>query len=127
MIQGIMDGVEKFRRAFKLPISESVQLPEQNIRDLNIKLIREEFDEYIEAEKDNDIVEIADALGDMIYLICGAALSYGIPLDAVLAEIQRSNMTKLDDNGKPIYREDGKVMKSNNFEEPNIPQILYNT
>jgi len=72
-----------------------------------------------------DTVETADALADLVYVIYGFALEAGIDLDAVLQEVQRSNMSKLDENGKPIYREDGKVLKGPNFSEPNIRKVLF--
>jgi predicted HAD superfamily Cof-like phosphohydrolase len=80
--------------------------------------------EFAEATANRDIVEIADALADIVYVAYGAAITYGIDLDAVFDEVHRSNMTKLDDDGRPIYREDGKVIKSANFRPPDIRSVL---
>jgi predicted HAD superfamily Cof-like phosphohydrolase len=86
----------------------------------------EENEEYLEAAKNGDIVEIADALGDQLYILCGTILKHGLQdkIIDVFKEIQRSNMSKLDKNGKPIYREDGKVMKSELYFKPDIKSIL---
>ena len=88
--------------------------------------MQEENEEYLEAAKNNDIVEIADALGDQLYILCGTILRHGLQdkIIEVFEEIQRSNMSKLDENGNPIYREDGKVLKSNLYFRPNIKAIL---
>ena len=88
--------------------------------------MREENEEYLEAAQNGDLVEVADALGDMLYILCGTMLSHGLQdkMGEVFLEIQRSNMSKLDENGKPIYREDGKVMKGPNYFKPDIKAIL---
>jgi predicted HAD superfamily Cof-like phosphohydrolase len=88
--------------------------------------MREENEEYLEAAKNGDLVEIADACGDMLYILCGTLLKHGLQhkIEEVFQEIQKSNMSKLDENGKPIYREDGKVLKSNLYFKPNIKAIL---
>ncbi len=93
---------------------------------LRYELMREENEEYLEAAKRGDIVEIADALGDMMYILCGTILSHGLQdvMEDVFDEIQRSNMSKLDENGEPIYREDGKVLKGKNYFRPNIKHVL---
>jgi len=93
---------------------------------LRYKLMREENEEYLEAAEKGDLVEIADALGDMMYILCGTILSHGLQhkIEEVFEEIQRSNMSKLDADGKPIYREDGKVLKSELYFKPNIADIL---
>lgn len=95
---------------------------------LRYKLMDEENEEYLEAAQNGDLVEIADALGDMLYILCGTILSHGLDnkMEAVFREIQESNMSKLDENGKPIYREDGKVLKGNRYFKPNISAILEN-
>lgn len=109
---------------YGLPVLESPTLiPTERFR-LRLELIEEELDEFVEAAVAEDIVEIADALGDLLYVVVGAALEYGIPLDAVVDEIHRSNMSKLDENGRPIYREDGKVLKGPNFTPPDIKGVL---
>ena len=88
--------------------------------------MQEENQEYLEACKNNDLVEIADALGDMLYIWCGTVLKHGLQdkIEDIFDEIQKSNMSKLDVNGNPIFREDGKVMKSDQYFEPNIKSIL---
>lgn len=91
---------------------------------LRLDLLEEEFSEYLQALYESDRVALADALGDMLYIIHGTALAYGFDLDAVLEEIHRSNMTKLGEDGKPLYREDGKVLKGPNYEPPNIAGVL---
>ena len=93
---------------------------------LRYKLMREENEEYLEAAKNGDIVEIADALGDQLYILCGTILKHGLQqkIEEVFEEIQRSNMSKLDENGQPIYREDGKVLKGKNYFKPDIKRIL---
>jgi predicted HAD superfamily Cof-like phosphohydrolase len=118
--------VLQFHTAFGLPTGTKSGLPslQSNRRELRQKLLREEFHEYCVAERNNDLVEIADALGDMAYIIWGTALEYGIPLDKVIEEIHRSNMSKLDWDFKPIMREDGKVLKSERYTPPDIKRIL---
>jgi len=93
---------------------------------LRFDLMAEENEEYLEAAKNNDLVEVADALGDMLYILCGTMLSHGMQhkIEAVFNEIQQSNMSKLGADGKAIYREDGKVMKGPNYFKPNIKAIL---
>jgi predicted HAD superfamily Cof-like phosphohydrolase len=112
-----------FHKAFGQKVGDKPELPDINERGLRMKLLREEFEEYMEAEEENDLVEIADALADLIYIACGTAVSYGIPLDKIYDEVHRSNMSKLVD-GKPIYREDGKVMKPEGWSPPDIKGIL---
>ncbi len=94
--------------------------------ELRYRLMQEENKEYLEAAKNNDMVGIADALGDQLYILCGTILKHGMQdiISEVFEEIQRSNMSKLDLNGKPIYREDGKVLKGENYFSPNIKAIL---
>lgn len=118
------DGVRLFHQTYKCHIASQVGFPDQKIRDVRINILKEEWEEYLQAEADNDIVEVADALGDMLYIIWGTAISYGLPLETVFDEIQRSNMSKLGEDGKPIYREDGKVMKGKNYSPPDIKSIL---
>ena len=91
--------------------------------------MKEENEEYLEAAKNNDIVEIADALGDQLYILCGTILRHGLQhkIEEVFNEIQRSNMSKLDEFGKPIYREDGKVLKSSLYFIPDIKKIIEKT
>lgn len=116
--------VRQFQEIFGANIGNKVELPNEEERTLRIKLLKEEFDEYLEGENNNDIVEIADALGDMMYIIYGTAISYGIPLDDIFKEIHDSNMSKLDENGNPIRREDGKILKGESYFKPDIKRIL---
>jgi len=95
---------------------------------LRHRLMKEENDEYLEAAIKNDIVEIADALGDQLYILCGTILKHGLQdkIEEVFNEIQRSNLSKLDENSQPILREDGKILKSNLYFKPDIAKILNN-
>ena len=95
---------------------------------LRYSLMKEENEEYLQAAKEGDLTEIADALGDMLYILCGTILTHGLQykMAEVFQEIQRSNISKLDKNGKPIFREDGKVLKSDLYFKPNIKKILDN-
>lgn len=102
----------------------NVGLGDPALRNLRWELISEEANELYEAIQNVDEVEVADALGDLIYVIYGTAISFGIDLDAVVAEIHRSNMSKLGEDGKPIYREDGKVLKGPNYFKPDILGVL---
>ena len=99
---------------------------EANKIKLRFDLMAEENEEYLEAAAKNDLVEVADALGDMLYILCGTILEHGMQhkIEEVFNEIQRSNMSKLGSDGKPIYREDGKVMKGSNYFKPNILEII---
>lgn len=123
----MLDHVAKFHDAFKIGNEE---LPTVDINPsevvLRYKLMREENEEYLEAAEKGDLVEVADALGDMLYILCGTILRHGLQdkMNAVFMEIQRSNMSKLDENGEPLYREDGKVMKSNLYVKPDLASIL---
>lgn len=122
-----ISAVEAFHNAFKIPnnYEPTAQLSEADIT-LRYNLMKEENEEYLEAAKNGDIVEIADALGDQLYILCGTILKHGLQdkIAEVFAEIQRSNMSKLDVDGNPIYREDGKVMKSELYFKPNIQAVL---
>lgn len=122
-----LDAVKEFHSAFGLGISE---LPKADLGDavnmLRFNLMKEENEEYLEAVQNNDLTEIADALGDMLYILCGTIIEHGLQhkIEEVFDEIQRSNMSKLGEDGKPIYREDGKVMKGPNYFKPNFEEIL---
>jgi predicted HAD superfamily Cof-like phosphohydrolase len=128
-IKETIQAVEKFHDSFGIEnnYSPTSNLSGQEI-ELRHRLMREENDEYLEAAKNGDLVEIADALGDQLYILCGTILKHGLQnkIEEVFNEIQRSNMSKLDENGKPIYREDGKIMKSTKYFKPNIERILAN-
>ena len=120
-------AVTEFHTAFKLNMN---QKPIANIGKernlLRFNLMKEENEEYLEAAENNDLVEVADALGDMLYILCGTIIEHGMQdkIEEVFNEIQRSNMSKLGEDGKPIYREDGKVLKGPNYFKPNIAEIL---
>ena len=120
-------AVHKFHSAFGLGIENSPTADldiKKNL--LRYELMREENEEYLEAANNGDLVEVADALGDMLYILCGTIIEHGMQdkIEEVFNEIQRSNMSKLGTNGKPIYREDGKVLKGPNYFKPNIKEIL---
>jgi predicted HAD superfamily Cof-like phosphohydrolase len=116
--------VRNFHVAFGQLVGDFPNIPEDiNERELRINLLQEEFNEYLNAEEKADIVEIADALADIIYIACGTAVSYGIPLDDVFEEVHSSNMAKLVD-GKVIRREDGKVQKPAGWQPPDIKSVL---
>ncbi len=122
-----INKVKEFHEAFGIHNNESptTALSKEEIQ-LRHDLIKEENEEYLEAALKGDIVEIADALGDQLYILCGTMLKHGLQhkMEEVFDEIQRSNMSKLGADGKPIYREDGKVMKGPNYFKPNIKSIL---
>lgn len=92
--------------------------------ELRESLIREEYHEFVEAMHEYDLTGIADALGDLIVVVAGTFHAFGLPFDAIMNEIHRSNMSKLDDEGNPVLREDGKVMKGPNYSPPNIAGII---
>lgn len=115
--------VTEFMLASNQPISFNLAVHTDKLRNFRSKLIIEEADEFVDAAYKMNIYEMADALGDLLYVIYGAALTFGIPLEAVFNEIHRSNMTKVVD-GKVIRREDGKVMKPESYEPPNIKSII---
>lgn len=118
------DFVREFHEAFGTPVGDRPALISPDRASLRRALIAEELDELAEAQLMGDLVAIADALGDLAYVVYGAAIEYGIDLDAVVAEIHRSNMTKLGDDGKPIYRADGKVLKGPHYEPPSLARVL---
>ena len=126
-MQKQLTAVSEFHTSFGLGVSQTIKgdLGEQKNK-LRFDLMKEENEEYLEAVQNNDIIEIADALGDMLYILCGTILEHGLQhkIEAVFDEIQRSNMSKLGEDGKPIYREDGKVLKGPNYFKPNFEEIL---
>ena len=119
-------SVAEFHTVFKIGNADQIKLIDENDYLLRFNLIKEENEEYLEACKNNDIIEIADALGDQLYILFGTILKHGLEhkIEEVYDEIHRSNMSKLDENGRPIYREDVKVLKSNLYFKPNIKKIL---
>ena len=115
--------VKDFHTAFGQPVGTHPEIPKDNERILRRKLLREEFDEYMQGEEKDDIVEIADALADITYIACGTAVSYGIPLDKIWETVHNSNMAKLVD-GKVLLRADGKIQKPEGWQPPNIEKII---
>ncbi|MCB0459390.1 MAG: nucleoside triphosphate pyrophosphohydrolase family protein [Flavobacteriaceae bacterium] len=122
-----INAVREFHQAFGLGVQHepTVNLSEEKLK-LRFNLMDEENKEYLEAALNGDMVEVADALGDMLYILCGTIIEHGMQykIEEVFEEIQRSNMSKLGADGKPIYREDGKVMKGPNYFKPDIAGIL---
>lgn len=122
-----LDSVNQFHSSFGLGVSD---IPKatlgENINLLRYNLMKEENEEYLEAAQNGDLTEVADALGDMLYILCGTILEHGLQykIEEVFDEIQRSNMSKLGADGKPVYREDGKVMKGPNYFKPDFSNIL---
>ena len=127
MITNAIDAVKEFNEAFKIKYSKNqkADLDESTI-ELRYRLMQEENDEYLEAARKKDLVEIADALGDKLYILCGTILAHGLQdkIVEVFDEIQRSNMSKLSADGTPVIREDGKILKGPNYSKPNIKSIL---
>ena len=123
----IIGAVAQFHDAFGIQnnTEPTAQLTAADVQ-LRYDLMKEENEEYLEAAQSGDLIEIADALGDQLYILCGTILKHGLQhkIAEVFEEIQRSNMSKLDKDGKPIYREDGKVLKSDLYFKPNIKAIL---
>jgi predicted HAD superfamily Cof-like phosphohydrolase len=133
-----LKDVEEFQRAFNRKVSESPKLISLEEGLLRFELMKEENEEYLEAVKNNDLVEVADALGDMLYILCGTILEHGLQykIEAVFSEIQRSNMSKLGSSGKPVINGEngvldktkpwGKILKSENYSKPQLKWILEN-
>ncbi|MFY7741256.1 MAG: hypothetical protein ACOVQR_01290 [Flavobacterium sp.] len=126
-MQKQIKAVQLFHEAFEIGYKNepTVGLGEaKNL--LRYNLMKEENEEYLEAAMNDDIVEVADALGDMLYILCGTIIEHGLQhkIEEVFDEIQRSNMSKLGEDGKPIYREDGKVMKGPNYFRPDFEKIF---
>lgn len=119
-------SVEEFHEVFKIGNANEITLVEERDYTLRYNLIKEENEEYLEACKNGDIIEVADALGDQLYILFGTILKHGLQhkIEEVYDEIHRSNMSKLDEGGQPIYREDGKILKSNLYFRPNIKSVL---
>jgi predicted HAD superfamily Cof-like phosphohydrolase len=118
------DDVMAFHELFKVTIGEKCEIPDLEEQELRLRLIAEEYEELRLAHDASDIIEIADALADLIYVACGMAVAYGIPLNEVYAEVQRSNMAKVGEDGEPIYRSDGKVLKPEGWTPPDIARVL---
>ena len=122
----IVASLLEFNEAFEIPKLDDPGLGSKEMIELRIKLLVEEVQEYAEAARKRNFEEVADALGDMLYILCGTILSHGMQdiIEDIFREIQRSNMSKLGEDGKPIYRDDGKVMKGPEYFRPDITSIL---
>ena len=116
--------VKTFMNTYGQDVKEKAEFPVNKIVQLRIDLIEEELNELKEAIKNKDIVEVADALTDILYVTYGAGHSFGVNLDECFDEVQRSNMSKLGEDGKPIYNDSGKVMKGPNYFAPNLKKIV---
>jgi predicted HAD superfamily Cof-like phosphohydrolase len=127
MITNAIEAVKEFNEAFNIEYSkqQNANLDDKTVN-LRYRLMQEENDEYLEAAKKKDLVEIADALGDKLYILCGTILAHGLQdkIVEVFEEIQRSNMSKLSADGIPVIREDGKILKGPNYFKPDIKSIL---
>jgi predicted HAD superfamily Cof-like phosphohydrolase len=123
-IMNKLELVRVFQSTYKQNVGTSPSFPNQHERDLRVRLLEEEWKEYLEAEQTDDYVEVCDAMADMLYIIYGTCVSYGIPINEIFQHVHDSNMSKLDENGQPIFREDGKVLKGANFWRPDIKSII---
>jgi predicted HAD superfamily Cof-like phosphohydrolase len=121
-----LDKVHEFHTAFGVNVEEEPNIPNIKRCELRQNIIQEEVDELKAAWKSGNIVEVADALADIHYVVMGTVLEFGLQdkYSEIFSEVHRSNMSKLDENGKPLYREDGKVIKSNLYTKPDIKKIL---
>ena len=118
------ESVKKFMETFGQEVQSKAKFPSDKIVELRYKLIQEELHEFLEAVKNKDIKEVADSLTDILYVTYGAGHAFGINLDNCFKEVQRSNMSKLDESGKPIYNKDGKVMKGPNYFAPDLTKFI---
>ena len=118
------EKVGKFMKTFGQEVKSNSGLSTDKINLLRIKLIEEELQEFKKAIQENNLIEVADALTDILYVTYGAGHAFGIDLDKCFDEVQQSNMSKLDDAGKPIYNDLGKVMKGPNYFKPNLSKFL---
>ena len=118
------DKVGIFMKTFGQELKDSASFSTEKINNLRISLIEEELSELKEAIKNKDLIEVADALTDILYVTYGAGHAFGINLDKCFEEVQSSNMSKLGANGKPIYNDNGKVMKGPRYFKPNLKKII---
>jgi len=116
--------VKTFMNTYGQEVKTIPEFPDSKIVQLRIDLIQEELNELKESINNKDIIEVADALTDILYVTYGAGHSFGVDLDSCFNEVQNSNMSKLGEDGKPIYNESGKVMKGPNYFKPNIKKII---
>tara|TARA_B100000029_G_C17330643_1_gene871540 strand:- start:205 stop:573 length:369 start_codon:yes stop_codon:yes gene_type:complete len=118
------EKVKQFMTTFGQEVKETPGFPDDNIVNLRIKLIEEELQELKDAVKNKDIIEVADALTDILVVTYGAAAAWGLKIDKCFNEVHRSNMSKLSEEGKPIYNEYGKVLKGPNYSPPNLKKLI---
>ena len=118
------DDVKIFMKTFGQIVRTKAEFPDEKTMQLRFDLIKEELDELEEAMKSKDLIEMADALTDILYVAYGAGCAYGIDLDKCFKEVQRSNMSKLGKDGKPIYNEKRKVMKGPNYTKPDLSKFV---
>ena len=120
----VQDMVLEFHKTYNMGIEDTPTL-DIKTKTMRMSLILEEVEEYVRGLLNNDIVEVADALADLVYVVYGAAIEHGINLDEVIEEVHKSNMSKLHhETGEPIYREDGKVLKGQNYFPPDVKKVL---
>ena len=118
------NSVKKFMEVFGQEVKTKAEFPSEKIIKLRLNLIQEELDEFDQALKNQDLKEVADALTDILYVTYGAGHAFGIDLDKCFEEVQRSNMSKLGEDGKPIYNEKGKVMKGPKYFQPDLNKFI---
>ena len=116
--------VREFMNAFGQEVKTKTEMPDKETQVLRYALIHEELNEFVTAMKQEDLVEVADALTDLLYVVYGAGHTFGLDLDECFFEVHKSNMSKLGENGRPIYREDGKVLKGPNYFAPDLETVL---
>ena len=118
------EKVEQFMLSFGQAVRKQATIADSDTQRLRIELIREELDELVDAISNEDVVEIADALTDILYVTYGAGHAFGIDLDACFNEVHSSNMSKLSATGRPIYRDDGKILKGENYFPPDLTKFV---
>ena len=118
------NSVKKFMEVFGQEVKTKAEFPSEKIIKLRLNLIQEELDEFDQALKNKDLKEVADALTDILYVTYGAGHAFGIDLDSCFEEVQNSNMSKLGEDGKPIYNDKGKVMKGPNYFKPDLSKYI---
>ena len=117
--------VKEFMKTFGQEVVEKPQWPQDQVKKLRLDLIQEELEELEDACEKGTLIDVADALTDILYVVYGAGHSFGIDLDKCFAEVHQSNMSKLDTNGKPLYNKEGKVIKGPRFRIPDLEKVLY--
>ena len=118
------EDVKKFMKTFGQIVETKPQFPNEKTTQLRLDLIKEELNELNQAVETKDLKEVADALTDILYVTYGAGCAFGIDLDKCFKEVQRANMSKLGEDGKPIFNDKGKVMKGPNYSAPNLKQFI---